>query len=65
MLYGFYQTCFTTNDYTVLILIFLENALRQMEINGKTTRYRVLILIFLENALRLGLLPEQLNVTEV
>ena len=40
----------------VLILIFLENALRLME-TGTTLKFRVevLILIFLENALRPGL----------
>ena len=45
-------------DVQVLILIFLENALRRYNTQSKSTAQPVLILIFLENALRLNDLYE-------
>ena len=46
------QVCIDTTWWIVLILIFLENALRRNKIYDKTQELLVLILIFLENALR-------------
>ena len=56
MLYGIFFLILTYLVVVVLILIFLENALRPY-LNGVRSpeMYGVLILIFLENALRLFL----------
>ena len=54
MLYGAILTCLWNNVIQVLILIFLENALRHGNYHFvEVPSFRVLILIFLENALRL------------
>ena len=53
MLYGVHTAGFNNNDELVLILIFLENALRHSGNYRKSYFFKfVLILIFLENALR-------------
>ena len=46
------KPCASQRRRHVLILIFLENALRQILMRKLTEANRVLILIFLENALR-------------
>ena len=55
MLYGATIIINFEKVYKVLILIFLENALRLYQAESVNDLYEVLILIFLENALRLNL----------
>ena len=52
MLYGEMGAHTKRSHWRVLILIFLENALRHYQMEKINIKTRVLILIFLENALR-------------
>ena len=52
MLYGRFFDAEVVKSASVLILIFLENALRLRRLCARRRGRRVLILIFLENALR-------------